>query len=208
MSHAAPPAPAQTRQTPVDDVIVLRAVGWADYQRLLEIRDEGQTPRLTYLKGVLELMTPSQPRESIKSMIGCLVEAWCLERGVDISPYGSWTHESKENERGIEPDECYILGDNPQSQRADLAIEVEWTRGAINKLDVYRKFGVQEVWIWRKNEIEVFSLRGDQYAKVESSQLLAGLDLRLLAGFIDVRPMTRAVIAFREALRSGRAQSS
>ena len=61
--------------TPVDDVIVLRDVGWADYQRLLEIRGEQPTPRLTYLQGVLELMTPSQPHESIKSMIGCLVEA-------------------------------------------------------------------------------------------------------------------------------------
>lgn len=194
-------APAHTRQIPVDDVIVLRDVRWADYQRLLEIRDERPTPRLTYLEGVLELMTPSQPHESIKSMIGRLVEAWCFERGVAITPYGSWTHESKEAERGIEPDECYIVGDDPKRQCADLAIEVEWTRGAIDKLDVYRKLGVQEVWIWRKNQIDVFCLRGDEYAKVESSEVLAGLDLQQLQGFIDMKPMTRAVTVYREALR-------
>ena len=138
-------ASATDRLAPLDDVIVLRGVTWADYQRLLEIRGERPAPRLTYVEGVLELMTPSQPHESIKSMIGCLVEAWCVERGVEITPYGSWTLESKEADRGIEPDECYVLGDNPQPERADLAIEVEWTRGAIDKLDVYRKLGVREV---------------------------------------------------------------
>jgi Uma2 family endonuclease len=189
---------------PADDVIVLRGVGWADYQRLLEIRDEQSTPRFTYLEGVLELMTPSQPHESIKSMIGRLIEAWCLEQGVGITPYGSWTHESKEAERGIEPDECYVVGDRAPAQRADLAIEVEWSRSAIDKLDVYRRLGVQEVWIWRKNQIEVFGLRGEQYVSMRGSELLAGIDLPRLLQFIDVRPMTRAVTEYRDALRRDR----
>lgn len=34
-------------------------------------------------------------------MIGRLVEAWCLETGVAITPYGSWTLEDKEAERGV-----------------------------------------------------------------------------------------------------------
>ena len=203
MSETVTTLPTQ-KTVPVDAVIVLRDVGWADYQRLLEIRDERPAPRLTYLEGVLELMTPSQPHESIKSMIGRLVEAWCLERGVGITPYGSWTHESKEAERGIEPDECYVVGDHPQPQRADLAIEVEWTRGAVDKLDVYRKLGVQEVWIWRKGQIEMFHLRGEQYSPVDSSQVLSGLDHHQLVRFIDLRPMTRAVTEYRDALRHNR----
>jgi Uma2 family endonuclease len=187
-----------------DDVIVLSDVRWADYQRLLEIRGERPAPRLTYLEGVLELMTPSQPHESIKSMIGRLVEAWCLETGVDITPYGSWTHESKEADRGIEPDECYVLGNSAHPERADLAIEVEWTRGAIDKLDVYRKLGVREVWIWRKDRIDVFALRGEHYAQTDASEALPGLDLRLLLQFVAVRPMTRAVTEYRAALRTTR----
>ena len=197
-------ASATDRPAPVDDVIVLRDVTWAYYQRLLEIRGERPAPRLTYVEGVLELMTPSQPHESIKSMIGRLVEAWCLERGVDITPYGSWTHEGKEAGRGIEPDECYVLGDNPQPERADLAIEVEWTRGAIDKLDVYRKLAVREVWIWKKARIEVFVLAGEHYAPAERSRLLPDLDLDLLLRFIDVRPMTRATREYRAALRGPR----
>jgi Uma2 family endonuclease len=199
MSNPAPMSRVD-RPVPVDDMIVLRDVTWADYQRLLEIRGERPAPRLTYVEGVLELMTPSQPHESIKSMIGRLLEAWCLENGVGITPYGSWTLESKDAHRGIEPDECYVLGDNPHPAGADLAIEVEWTRGAINKLDVYRKLGVQEVWIWRENRIDIFALRGTDYVAVDESQLLVGLDVALLLRFLDVRPMTRAVTAYRAAL--------
>ena len=54
---------------------------------------------------------------------------------------GSWTLKSKKHKRGAEPDECYIFG-KKKTNRPDLAIEVEWSSGGIDKLDVYRKLGV------------------------------------------------------------------
>jgi hypothetical protein len=32
-------------------------------------------------------MSPSRTHDEIKSYIGRLVEAWCLERGVEFTPY-------------------------------------------------------------------------------------------------------------------------
>ncbi len=186
-----------------DDIIVLRAATWADYQRCLEMRGERAVPRLTYLEGVLELMNPSRSHETIKSMIGCLVEAWCFENDLDITPYGSWTLENKESERGVEPDECYVLGDVAEPERPDLAIEVIWTSGSVNKLDVYRRLGVQEVWLWQNDELRVFSLGPDQtYVRIERSQLLPELDLAGLLAFVHIRPMTRAVKEYRAAIRA------
>lgn len=196
MAHSEPVA------LPADNIVVLRGVTWADYQRLLEVRGERAAPRLTYLEGVLELTSPSRPHESIKSMIGRLVEAWCLEMGVDITPYGSWTLESKESDRGVEPDECYVLGAVADPDRYDLAIEVVWTSGSINKLEVYRKLRVREVWIWKRGRIEVFVLDGEQYSSAERSSLLPGLDLAELVSFASVVPMTRAVTEYRAALRA------
>jgi Uma2 family endonuclease len=196
----AEPLPAQLAP---DNIVILQNVTWADYQRLLEIRGERSVPRLTYLEGVLELMSPSRSHESIKSMIGRLVEAWCLEKGVDITPYGSWTLESKESERGVEPDECYVLGDNAEPERCDLAIEVIWTSGGIDKLEVYRMLGVREVWVWRRGNIEVFTLRGQGYVAIDKSELLPNIDLPELLGFVDIKPMTRAVKEYR-ALLHGR----
>jgi Uma2 family endonuclease len=138
----------------------------------------------------------------IKSMIGRLVEAWCLEMNVGITPYGSWTHESKESERGAEPDECYVLGDDPDPARCDLAIEVIWTSGGIDKLQVYRKLAVREVWIWKRSKLEVFELRDEQYVQLERSKLLPALELNELSTYIDVKPMTRAVTEYRAALRA------
>jgi Uma2 family endonuclease len=189
-------------QLPADDIIVLRDATWADYQRLLEIRGEEPVPRLTYLEGVLELMTPSRPHEFIKSMIGRLIETWCLEHGVAITPYGSWTHESKEAERGAEPDECYVLDDTEDPERCDLAIEVVWSKRAIDKLEVYKKLGVKEVWIWKRGTIEMFSLRATEYVSIDGSALLPGIDVATLVRFIDVRPMTRAVTEYRAALHA------
>lgn len=64
-----------------DHYVHLRGVTWADYLRLLEVRGDRSVPRLTYLKGTLEIMSPSHTHELIKSYVGRLVEVWCLERG-------------------------------------------------------------------------------------------------------------------------------
>jgi Uma2 family endonuclease len=94
-----------------------------------------------------------------------------------------------------------VLGDVPGPERCDLAIEVIWTSGGIDKLEVYRKLGVREVWIWRRGALEVFSLRGESYVALERSELLRGIDLVELARFVDRQPMTRAVKEYRAALR-------
>src|SRR5689334_9437733 len=94
-----------------DHMVVIRNAAWSDYQRLLELRGDRSVPRMAYLEGALQLMSPSQDHESLKSVIGRLVEVWCLENGIEFSAFGSWTLESKDDERGAEPDECYVFGD-------------------------------------------------------------------------------------------------
>jgi Uma2 family endonuclease len=146
-------------------------------------------------------MTPSRNHESIKSIIGCLVETWCLERGVEFSTYGSWTLKDAAVERGAEPDECYVFGTAAEPERPDLAIEVVWTSGGIDKLDVYRKLGVREVWYWRRGTIQPYALRGEQYEAIERSELLADLDLAELATFVDRPTTSQAIRDYRAALQ-------
>jgi Uma2 family endonuclease len=200
-------APAQLESRddwPTDDQIVqLDGATWEDYERLLEIRGERAVPRITFLEGILEIMTPSQDHELIKSLIGCLVEVYCMEAGIRFTTVGSWTIKKRKEERGAEPDECYIFGDG-RPDRPDLAIEVIWTSGRLDKLDVYRKLGVGEVWTWRRGRIQPHVLRGDRYELVERSEVLPGLDLELLVQFLD-RPSTYdAIRDFRAALETMR----
>jgi Uma2 family endonuclease len=182
-----------------DQVVVIRGVTWADYERLLEIRGECSVPRLTYLEGTLEIMSPSREHERFTSFIGCLVEAYCLERGVRFTPYGSWTLKEKKDDRGAEPDECYILGDE-DADRPQLAIEVVWTSGRLDKLEIYRKLGVREVWYWRKGHIQQHVLRGERYEAVAKSEVLPDLDLDLLTRFLDRPTAYDAIREYRAAL--------
>ena len=187
--------------TPVEDkIVVLRGMSWADYQRMQEARGESSVPRLAYLEGQLEIMTPSRSHESLKSRIGRLVEVWCLEKGIEFSPYGSWTLEKREAERGLEPDECYVFGAELEPERPDLAIEVVWTSGGVRKLDIYRSLGVREVWFWRRGLITIHALRGSEYEETAQSDCLPGIDLVQLAQYLDRPSASQAMREYRSAL--------
>ena len=183
---------------------MLRGATWADYQRAMEIRGEHSAPRICFLEGRLEIMSPSSDHEAIKSNIGRLVETWCLERDVEFRTVGSWTLQDEAVDRGVEPDDCWIFGDVPDAKRPHLAIEVVWTSGGIRKLDIYRKLGVPEVWFWRKGRLTPHVLRGEDYEEVERSEALPGVDLGQLASFLGERSTSAAIRAYRDALRAGR----
>jgi Uma2 family endonuclease len=195
------PALQEPDQLPREDHFVhLSGVTWADYQRLLEIRGDHSAPRMAYLEGTLEITSPSRDHESIKSVIGRLVEVWCLTHHVEFSTYGPWTLESKQTERGAEPDECYVFGQVTNPERPDLAIEVVWTSGGLNKLEIYRKLVVPEVWYWRRGRIQAYALRGDQYVEIPRSECLAEIDLDQLASYVDRPTTSQSIREYRAAL--------
>lgn len=194
--------PSPDGESPQDHYVHFHGVTWADYQKMQEIRGERRRPKIAYLKGTLELLTTSRKHERIKSWVGCLVEAWCLERGVEFGPYGEWTLEDDAEEVAAEPDECYIFGADQESKdRPDLVIEVVLTSGGIKKLDIYRALRIPEVWLWKKDRIQVYARRDADYEAVAASELLPGLDLEELLRFLDRPSASRAIRDYQDALR-------
>lgn len=184
-----------------DHFVRLHGVTWDDYQRLLAMRGEGSAPRIAYLEGEVEIMSPSRTHEAIKSLIGRLIETYCLERDIPFSTLGSWTLQSADRTRGAEPDECYVFGTG-DAERPHLAIEVVWTSGRIDTLEIYRRLGVAEVWHWRRGRIRAYRLRGERYVPFGASEALPGLDLDLLTRFLERPTTSEAIRAYREALAS------
>jgi Uma2 family endonuclease len=185
----------------VDNFVHMRAT-WSDYEQVLRMRGERRRPRLAYEDGVLELMSPSNEHESITARIGRLVEVWCDEHTIEFNPVGSWTLKNKRKRGGVEPDECYVFGDNPRKPRPDLVIEVIWTSGGIDKRDLYHRFGVPEIWFWRQGQISVDSYRAQGYHESKRSRLLPDIDLVELLSFLDQLPTSKAMRAYRAAIRS------
>jgi Uma2 family endonuclease len=155
---------------------------------------------MTYLEGELELMSPSVYHEISKTQLGRLVEAYADALDIELIGAGSWTIKQRRTERGAEPDECYIVG-NRRPAAPDLAIEVIWTSGGIDKLEVYRGLGVREVWIWEDNRLNVYRLRRGKYDLVDRSVVLPLFDLRLIARFAVHPNQARAVKELRAALK-------
>ena len=186
---------------PTADERVILAVPWASFEAILALRGDRASPRMAYLDGALELMSPSKSHQSIKSYLGRLIEVFCEERGIAFTPYGSWTLKAAPEDTAIEPDECYLIGDDQTRDRPDLAIEVIWTSGGLKKLEIYRRLGVREVWIWRKGAIEVRVLRGDAYVEQHHSDALAGVDLPRIAALLDAPTAMDAMRTFRAELR-------
>ena len=183
-----------------DQRVVLNDVSWADFELILQIRGDSAGVRITYLNGALELMSPSVDHEGIKKTLARLLEAYAEERGLPFNGFGSWTLKKATCARALEPDECYSLT-HGRPTRPDLAIEVIWTAGGIDKLDVYRGLGVGEVWFWRDGVIEVMVLVNDAYERRERSALLPDLDLVELAAHIDPENQTESVKRYRQTLR-------
>ena len=80
-------------------------------------------------------------------------------------------------------------------------MEVIWTHGGLDKLNVYRGLGVREVWIWKKNGLKAYELRGDAYAEISRSVVIPGLSPSFIAGFLDCETQTEALRKMRTALR-------
>ncbi len=180
--------------------VVLEGVSWHQYEVLLAtLGDNFPNLRLSYLSETLEIMTTSPEHEELKKTIAMLVEAYFLEAGIWFHAIGSATFRKAAKQRGLEPDECYCLGQ--KKEFPDIAIEVILTSGAIDKLEIYRGLGVTEAWFWENGQFSIYHLRSSHYEKMTHSELLPDLDIALLATYVRPSDQFSAVMEFRDILK-------
>jgi Uma2 family endonuclease len=86
--------------------LILSDVTWEQYSTLVNIyTDEYPSLRMTYLNGVLEIMTTSNEHERLKTIFARLLEMYFVERQIDLNGYGQTTFRQELAQRGLEPDE-------------------------------------------------------------------------------------------------------
>jgi Uma2 family endonuclease len=195
----APPAPVDQ-----DQFVVLHGVDWKTYCASRELFDSPGV-RMTYLKGALEIMSPSRRHERYKKRIARLLELFALERNVSLSGYGSTTFRKAFEERGLEPDECYVLGRELTNDEdvPDIALEVVISSGGISKLEVYRGLGVREVWFWYQGRFSLFSLEASGYVRIARSAFVPELDFDELASYAEEPDQLAALKRYQARLRQG-----
>ena len=178
--------------------MILHNIRWETFLALLEDLGEHRG-RLTYDRGTIEIVSPTKKHEKLKRLIGRLIETFTLELGIKIESCASTTLKSRLKERGIEPDECYYIQNEPAVRGKDaidlevdpppdLAIEVDVTTRWIDRRSVYAALGLPEVWSHDDRSLTVHILQDDgQYRVSEVSQAFPDLPIAEIARFLDQR---------------------
>jgi Uma2 family endonuclease len=179
--------------------ILLSNVPWSTYVVLRDSLDSSGV-RMTYLKGSLEIMSPSRAHEVGKKQIARLLELFCLERDIPLYAYGSMTCRREEKQRGLEADECYCR--DRDRNVPDIGLEVIVTNPLLDKLEVYRGLGVREVWMYRNGRFDVHALHGEHYERIAASEIFPEVDLATIARYVTMPDQHAALRAFREELRA------
>ena len=203
MRHITPPD--EDEISSFDQRTTLRGIRWEEFEAVVAMRGDQAGPRLAYLDGELEFMSPSEFHEGIKTTWARLLEAWSEEQEIELEGRGNWTLKTAPRRKaGIEPDECYFVGARGRKKVPDLALEVVWTDGGLDKLEIYRRLGVREVWLWSDGQIQVHVLGRNGYARRSTSAVLPAMDFALLLECLKEPTQTRAIKKLRAAMHAER----
>jgi Uma2 family endonuclease len=167
----------------VEGEVVLRAVGWSGYDAILHLRGERTQPRLLYLDGNVFLMSPALRHENLADRVLLLVVELALGFGIPCRTCRSSTFRRETLQGGVEADASFYLAnahlvsdretlDLNHDPPPDLVVEVVNTRPARHAVEVWRRFGVPEVWVAREDRLSILTLQRDG-AYQESSRSLA-----------------------------------
>ncbi len=180
---------------------------WQQYEAVLAKLEDNSHYRVTYLDGVLEIVSPSLRHEKLKKRLATLVEFYLQRKRIKHTPMGSTTFRNRLKKAGAEPDECYSIPE--EKNIPDLAIEVIITSGSIDKLETYRRLGVTEVWLWKVNQIKLYRLREETpsvfltthgYEQIVFSEFLPELSIPLLERCTLISDQLQAVDEFEEGI--------
>jgi len=137
--------------------LVLYGVSWDEYSRMLRAFADRPGFRLTYDRGTLEIMSPLFEHENSADLLGLFVLVLTEELGLPRKAGRSTTFRRRRMRRGLEPDHSWWIAHEPQVRGKmridlrvdpppDLALEVDVTHRSIDRMKIYAKLGVPEVW--------------------------------------------------------------
>jgi Uma2 family endonuclease len=192
---------ATTQKTSAPDQrIVLYDVSWGTYESLLANYKDKSSPRFTYDRGVLEIVSPTTRHERIIYVLTTIVTMTALEQGNVVDGVGSMTFKHPERQQGFEPDASFYIqhaaqvADSSQIELAvdpppDLVVEIDIANSSLNKLPIFAAARIPEVW---RNEaatgkVMILRLHGEKYERSAESGVLPPLTADALSRFVTER---------------------
>lgn len=164
--------------------VTITDINWQAFETMLQELGENRSARLSYSKGVLEIMVPLPEHERPKELISDIVKLLLKITKRKYEPFGSTTFK-KEGIAGVEPDACFYIKNYQQminrrrlqtdDPPPDLAIECDVT--SKTTLDAYEGIKVPELWIYDSGKLKIYLLQNDQYIQSETSPTFPNCNL-------------------------------
>jgi Uma2 family endonuclease len=186
---------AKLRPAEESQYLLLHDISWQGYEQMLH-ELEGRHFRLTYDEGMLEIMTTSYEHESFSELLAYLLRILTLELAIAMCSGGSMTFKNKSLKKGLEPDKCWWIK-NEQKMRnkksfdverdppPDLAIEIEFSCSALDRMGIYAALKVGEVWRFDGEVLRVSILGPNgKYRQKEQSLVFPFLPIAKIVYFL------------------------
>ncbi len=211
--------PSSSQQT---QHIVFEGVSWTTYQALLHDLGDHRSSRLSYDRGTLEIIMPSDLHEIIDRLLALMVTALTDELNLRIKNYGSTTLNREDLERGAEPDSCFyiqnvdkVLGkklDIATDPPPDLAVEVDITSSSRRRFGIYLQLQIPEVWRYTQSQgVVIYQLQNSQYVECEFSPtfpMISGAALRQFLQLADTEDDNSVIRSLRQWLKNQNSPTS
>ena len=163
---------------PPGQTVVLENISWSELETILEDLGESRGSRIAYDNGRLKIMTPLLEHEVNKEYISGFVKILLEELDIEFCPLGSTTFKNQAMFKGIEPDSCFYIQNEPAVRGKyrldltidpppDLALEVDITNRS--HPEIYQSLGVPELWQYKRGELKFLLLVDGKYVESETS---------------------------------------
>lgn len=168
------------QSTSAEQRTVLYNVSWDTFEALLKDTGENRGSRFAYDCGTLEIMIPLFEHENPKIQFDRLIFSLAEELDTEIRSAGSTTLKRQSFAKGIEPDSCYYIQNEPAIRGReslnletdpppDLAIEIDITSSSVNKFNIYAGLGVPEIWRYDEDILKFYQLVEGDYIHIQFS---------------------------------------
>ncbi len=175
--------------------VKLSGIRWNTYLLLLEDMGEHRSSRLSYAHGNLEITMPSNEHETNKKLLERMVEALTEELNRPLKSFGSSTLNREDLQQGAEPDSCYYIDNANKIQNRqidlekdpppDLVLEIDISSPSTQRMQIYARLGVPELWRYSKGQIEILRLETSEYVACDSSPTFAIVTAEVLNRWLE-----------------------
>lgn len=172
-------------------------VSWDTYLQLSEDLSDDKSVRLTFNRGVLEIMSPKRLHEQLTRLVDMVVTFLAFELGMNVDNCGAMTLRVESAQRGGEPDSCFYIAnealvrgvdeiDMQVHPPPDIVLEVDITSPSLDKFGLCFAARIPEVWRYDGTHMSFYTLAAEQYESAAHSLCFPHLTAVLLERYLSI----------------------